>query len=127
MTKPQRKKEPVFRKIENGMIFISEDGILVGLPIEVETRASAEGVISVLKGGKAGGEKYSKVKYTWHVISGNPLSLEKMNELKKSIADTSGTIVTSLDNAAAVIVACKKCGFLNLGSSKFCSNCGNPL
>jgi hypothetical protein len=127
MTKSQRKKEPVFRKIENGMIFISKDGVLVGLPTEVETKTLAEGGISLLKGGKAGGEKYSKVKYDWYVISGNPLPIDKINELKESIAATSGTIIASFDNAAAATVTCKKCGALNLGSGKFCSNCGNPL
>lgn len=126
MTKPQKKREPIFRKIENGMIFISGDEVLVGLPTEVETKTSAEGGISVLKG-KAAGEKYSKVKYAWYVISGNPLPIDRIKELKESIAITSGTIVASLDNAAAATVICKKCGALNLGSGKFCSNCGNSL
>jgi hypothetical protein len=45
MTKPKDKKEPLFRRIENGMIFISEYGILVGLPVEVETKSLAEGGI----------------------------------------------------------------------------------
>ena len=126
MTKP-KKKEPTFRKEENGMIFTSDDYIAIGLPTEVETRTSAGGGISI-RGGKAEGEKYSKITYDWRVISGSPLPFNEMKKLRRQITITSGTVVASLDNATIVAtVNCKKCGTANLGFSKFCSNCGNPL
>jgi hypothetical protein len=127
MTKPKKKKEPTFRKIENGMIFTSEGSILVGLPTEVETKGSAGGAVLFPIAGKAKGEKYSKIKYDWRVISGSPLPLQEMEVLKEPIAATSGTIVASLSNATIAPIACGKCGNLNLGNSKFCSNCGKPL
>jgi hypothetical protein len=128
MTKPKKKKkEPTFRKIENGMVFTSENMILVGLPIEVETKGSAGGGISLIGGG-AKGEKSTKVKYEWRVISGSPLPSSEMEELKESVAVTSNTIVASLGNATiAATVYCKKCRTPNPIYGKFCSNCGNPL
>jgi predicted RNA-binding Zn-ribbon protein involved in translation (DUF1610 family) len=144
----KKKEEPTFYKIENGMVFKSKDRTLVGLPTEVEEMTLAEGAVVLPIAGKAKGAKYTKVKYHWHVISGSPLPLNEMEELKKSIATTSGTIVASLDNAVPfpapafgnvgigvvgnaraveVTVLCKKCGASNLKSGKFCSNCGHPL
>jgi predicted nucleic-acid-binding Zn-ribbon protein len=129
MTKPEekkeKKKEPTFRKQENGMVFTSENMIAVGLPTEIETRTEAGGGVSIM-GGKAKGVKEVKVKYDWRVISGSPLPPKEMEELKESIATSSHTIVASLDNATVAPVKCKKCGNSNF-YGKFCSYCGNPL
>lgn len=126
MVKPKKKKEPTFRKIENGMIFSSDERIIVGLPTEIETRTEAGGGVSII-GGKAKGVKQVKVKYDWRVISGSPLPPKEMEELKEPIAASSGTIVASLSNATVAPIKCKKCGHLNLGFSSFCSHCGKPL
>jgi len=129
MGSKKKKKEPTFRKIENGMIFTSEDKILVGLPTEVETKTSAGGKVSIL-GGKAEGEKYTKVKYNWQVISGSPLPLEEMRKLAEKITTTSGTIVASLDNASSLgeMPKCRKCGtpLFIVGRGFKCQKCGEP-
>lgn len=146
MTESEKKKEPTFRKVENGLIFTSEYGISVGFPTEVEEMTQAEGGVLFPIGGKAKGAKYTKVKYNWQVISGSALPSDEMGKLKGLIAATSGTIVASLTNAVPVpasgaakltvtgearvvdiTVLCKNCGASNLKSGKFCSNCGNPL
>lgn len=125
----KKKKEPNFAKIENGMIFTLEDKIIVGFPTEVETKTSAGGKLSIL-GGKAEGEKYTRIKYNWQVISGSPLPGEEMLRLKETIATTSGTIVASLGNASSIdaIPKCRKCGtslFL-VGQEFKCPRCGEP-
>ena len=127
----KKKKEPTFKKIENGLVFTSEDIIAVGFPTEVETKTSAGGKLSFVQlGGKAEGEKYKKVKYIWHVISGSPLPREEMKELEGTIATASETIVASLDNASAInsMQNCRKCGtplFL-VGEDFKCQKCGEP-
>jgi hypothetical protein len=126
MVKRKRKKEPTFRKQENGMVFTSENMIAIGLPTEIETRTEAGGGVSLV-GGKVKGEKYTKVKYDWRVISGSPLPPKEMKELKEPIEASSGTIVASLSNATVAPIKCKKCGYLNTGFSSFCSHCGEPL
>ncbi len=125
----KKKKEPTFKKIENGMIFTSEDKIIVGFPTEVETKTSAGGKLSLL-GGKAEGEKYTKVKYNWQVISGSPLPKKEMEKLKETITTTSGTIVASLGNASSInaMPKCRKCGtpLFIVGQGFKCQKCGEP-
>jgi len=125
----KKKKEPTFKKIENGMIFTSEDKIIVGFPTEVETRTTAGGKVTVL-GGKAGGQKYTKVKYDWQVISGSQLPKKEMEELKDTITSTSGTIVASLSNATVInaMPKCRKCGtpLFIVGEGFKCQKCGEP-
>jgi len=128
--KKEEKKEPTFTKIENGMIFTSEDKIMVGLPTQVETKTKAEGALSFL-GGKAGGEKYTKVTYDWRVISGSPLPPSEMDKIQESITATSGTVVASLSNAtiaAQNLPKCKKCGtpLFIVGKGFNCQKCGEP-
>ena len=128
-SKEKKKKEPTFKKIKNGMIFSSEEKIIVGLPTEVETKTSAGGKLSIL-GGNAKGEKYSKIKYDWQVISENPLPKEEMKELEYSISASSGTIVASLGNASSTYALrkCRKCGtpLLLVGKGFKCQKCGEP-
>ena len=120
-----KKKDPKFEKMENGLIFTSEGNLFVGLPTEIETKVTGEGEVSIFKGGgSAGAEKYSKVKYDWRVITGSPLLPTEMNTLKDKIATTSGTVVTSLYNVVSPSNVCKKCGLIVSPNSKFCSNCG---
>jgi type II secretory pathway component HofQ len=123
----RKKKEPTFKKVEEGLVCTAGDVILVGLPTEVERKDSAEGGIMLPIGGKGKGQKYSRTKYKWIVVTGSPLPVKDLNRLENLITKQSGTIVTSLDNATIAPIECKKCGYLNLGNSKFCSNCGNPL
>ena len=127
--KKEEKKEPTFLKIENGMIFTSEDKIIVGFPTQIETKTKAAGALSFL-GGKAGGEKYTKVTYDWRVISGSPLPRSEMDKIKESIAATSGTVVASLSNviAAQSMAKCKKCGtpLFIVGAGFKCQKCGEP-
>ena len=112
--KKEKKKEPNVEKIENCITYKSEDKVFVGFPTEVETKASAGGKFSFLGIG-AKGEKYSKVKYDWKIISGKPLPEQEMKELGEKIATTSGTIVASLSNVSSVDKLPK------------CRNCGTPL
>jgi hypothetical protein len=124
--KKEKKKEPIFRMQENGLIMTAENMIAVGLPTEVETMDMGKGAIVLPFGGKGEGKKYKKVKYVWRIISSSPLPPKEIEKLIEPIATGSNTIVTSLDNATILPVQCKKCGKLNY-YGKFCSNCGNPL
>jgi len=131
----EKKKKSSFRKIEDGMVFESEDGkvLAVGFPIEVEKKTAGEGGVKVGLGGvdgKGGAERYSKIKYDWHYLSGSPLPPEKKKEYDEQIATASGTIVADSANLTTMNVdvkICKKCGYVNLNPKDFCSSCGNNL
>ena len=127
--KKKKKIEPTFSKIENGMIFTSEGKIMVGFPTQIETKTKAAGALSFL-GGKAGGEKYTKVTYDWRVLSGSALPQSEMDKLKESISATSGTVVASFSNAIAAqnMTKCKKCGtpLFIIGEGFNCQKCGEP-
>jgi hypothetical protein len=125
----KKKKEPTFKKIKDGMVFISENKIIVGFPTEIETETSAGGKLSLF-GGKAGGKRSTRVKYNWQVISGSPLPKEEMKRLRGTISTNSGTAVDTLSNASAVNVMqrCKTCGtpLLIIGKGFKCQKCGAP-
>jgi len=129
----KEKKKPSFHKIEDGMVFFSEDGevLAVGFPTEVEKKTAGEGGVDVgFKGigGKAGGEQYSKIKYEWRYLSESPLPPEKKEEIDKQIAVASGTVVTGSANLTPLVaVMCPKCFKGNEISSEFCSACGTKL
>lgn len=134
----QKKKKPTFRRIEDGMVFETEDGeiIAVGFPTEVEKKTAGEGKVKLGLGGvggEGGGEKYSKVKYNWHYLTGSPLHPEQMRELDEQITSVSGTVVAGSYNSSPSglleesTIECNKCKYLNPKSNEFCSNCGNPL
>jgi len=131
----EKKKKPSFRKIEDGMVFESEDGevVAVGFPTEVEKKTMGEGGVKVGAGGvggEAGAERYSRIKYDWRYLSGSPLSPEKKKEYDEQIATASGTIVADSANLTPLNVdvkVCENCGYKNLNPKGFCSSCGKNL
>jgi hypothetical protein len=93
----------------------------------VETKTTAGGTVVIRLGGKAKGEKYSRVMCDWTIVSDSPLLSEEMEKLIDQIATSSGTSVAAMFNAVPVApIICNKCGSFNFGGN-FCSNCGNRL
>jgi len=132
----EKKKKATFRKIEEGMILETEDGeaLAFGLPEEVEKKTEAGGKAGVgLKGigGEAKGEKYSKVKYKWHILprKAKELTDEQVTTVSGSILADSGTIPTSYSSYthSKEYKLCEKCGYSNPEEAKYCLMCGNFL
>ena len=132
----ETKKKTTFRKVEEGMILETEDGeaFAFGLPEEVEKKTEAGGKAGLgLKGigGEAKGEKYSRVKYKWHIVPGKVTKLtnEQITRMSSSIIKTSGTVPTSYTSYALVnqYKLCEKCGHSNPLEANYCSECGNSL
>ena len=135
MPKEKQEKKATFRKVEDGMILLGDDGktYAFGLPEVVEKMTAGEGKagVSILGiGGKVTGQQYSKVKYNWHIVSGSPLPYTEMEKLRDKITTTSGTIVASLSNASSVdsMPKCEKCGapLFIVGKGFSCQRCGKP-
>lgn len=125
----KKKKEKNVEKVENCITYRDGEKVIVGFPTEVETRAAAGGRLSFL-GGDAKGEKYTKVKYDWKVISGSPLPKQEMEEYRDKITTSSGTLVSSITNVSSFdgMAKCRKCGtpiFL-VGEGLNCQKCGTP-
>jgi len=125
-------KQTTFKKVENGMIFQTEDGetIAVGLPSEVEELTAGEGKAGVsLKGlgGEVKGERYRRTKYDWYFLSQRPIPPNEMEDLSKTIMNASGTIPSSLAVSVPVQVpfrkVCPECRTLNPSNARFCFRC----
>ena len=132
----EEKKKATFRKIEDGMVFESEDGktLAIGLPEEVEKLKSGEGKAGIsmkLIGGEAKGESYSRVKYNWHILPTKEEKLTKtqIENISGSIAIASGTVPVGYSTYIPYMEYrfCEKCNTNNPKEAKYCLNCGSTL
>ena len=129
----EKKKKATFRKIEDGMILESEDGraLAFGFPNEVEKRIEGEGKAGIsLKGigGEGKGEKYSRIKYNWHILptEEKEFTEKEVNAFSESIPSASGTFPVTYSTYvhSKAYKACEKCGASNPIEAKYCLNCG---
>ena len=95
-TGKDEKKKPIFEKVDDGIIFRSDDGTVTayGLPTEIETKIAGKGKGSLsLKGGEGevGGEHYKKVAYEWYFEADRDLTPREVSEYSDSVAYASGT------------------------------------
>lgn len=127
-----KKKKTTFRKIEDGMIYQTENGeaLAVGVPREVETLTAGEGKGGVsIKGvkGEVKGERYRRVLYDWHFSA--PLIAEEVSEWADAVTDASGTCVDSVQTSIPfqTLNFCPNCNHSNSISAKYCNECGQEL
>ena len=129
----EKKKKTTFRKIEDGMIYQTEDGetIAYGLPSEIETRTVGEGKGGLgIKGvvGEVAGERYKRVAMDWHFV-GRPLTPEEVTDYSDAVTDISGTISCNVHTSVPYqsFNFCPKCGHSTSTSAKYCNQCGQEL
>jgi hypothetical protein len=136
VSEPERKKEPPFKKVENGMIYQTEDGkvVAVGLPTQIEELKAGEGkaIITMLgEKGEAKGAHYVKTNYDWKFVSDKYLTPGEVQTYGKEVADLSGTVPVTLSSSMIVNPplnkTCPKCQTLNPPTNTYCGNCGTKL
>ena len=128
----KKKKKTTFIKIEDGMIYQTENGevLAVGVPKEVETLTAGEGKGGLsIKGvtGEVKGERYRRVAYDWHFSV--PLEAEEVGEWADAVSDASGACVDSVQTSVPYqsFNFCPNCSHSISTSAKYCEKCGQKI